>query len=61
MDIPALIDQFMPIGVYILALLLIWGAIRLVLNITKKVFQFGCLAIVLLGAGLIFLQVFGGS
>jgi hypothetical protein len=54
-------DQLSLIVLYVLGLLLIWGAMRVILRITKRVFQFGCFAILLLGAGLILLQMFGGS
>jgi hypothetical protein len=59
--LPISYDQIIQIGLYILVLMLIWGAMRFILRITRKIFQFGCLAIILLGAGLILLQMFGGA
>lgn len=58
---PISMDQITQIGIYVVVLLIIWGIMRFILRITQKVFQFGCLAIVLLGAALILLQMFGGS
>jgi hypothetical protein len=54
-------EQLLRIGTYVVILLLIWGALRFVLKVTQRVFQFGCLMIILLGAGLVFLQFIGGG
>jgi hypothetical protein len=54
-------EQLMRIAIYVIVLLVIWGFMRLVLRITKRVFQFGCFAILLLGGGLLLLQMFGGG
>jgi hypothetical protein len=51
-------EQIVRIGTYVVVLLLIWGAMRFVLRITKRVFQFGCLAILMLGLALFLLQLF---
>jgi hypothetical protein len=60
-SLPISFEQIWNIGIYVVILMLIWGAIRMVLRLTKKVFQFGCMAIILLGAGLLILQIFGGA
>jgi hypothetical protein len=59
--LPISLDQIIQIGFYVVVLLLVWGVMRFILRITRQVFQFGCLAILLLGVGLILLQMFGGA
>jgi hypothetical protein len=59
MDITA--DQITQIAFFVLALLAVWLVLRLVLKITMRVFQFGCLAIVLFGLFLIVIQAIGGA
>jgi uncharacterized membrane protein YwaF len=54
-------DQLTQITFFVLALLAVWLVLRLVLKITRRVFQFGCLAIVLLGLFLFLIQVFSGA
>jgi uncharacterized membrane protein YwaF len=59
MDITS--DQITQIFYFVIALLAVWLVLRLVLKITRRIFQFGCLAIVLLGVFLILIQAFSGT
>jgi hypothetical protein len=54
-------EQLSQIVFFILGLLAVWLVLRLVLKITRRVFQFGCLAIVLFGIFLILIQTFSGA
>jgi hypothetical protein len=54
-------DDIIRIGIYVGILLVIWTVFRTVFRLTMRVFQFGCLAIVLLGVGLFLLNMFGGQ
>jgi uncharacterized membrane protein YwaF len=54
-------DQITQIFYFVIALLAVWLVLRLVLKITRRIFQFGCLAIVLLGVFLILIQAFSGT
>jgi hypothetical protein len=54
-------EQITQIAFFVIALLAVWLVLRLVLKITRRVFQFGCLAIVLFGVFLMVIQFIGGA
>jgi hypothetical protein len=54
-------EQITQIALFVVGLVVVWGLMRWVLHITKRVFQFGCLAIVLFGFVLAFMRFLGGA
>lgn len=51
------LDPFWKIALLVIALVLIWMALKLLLRLALRIFACGCAAIVLLAAGLVLLEV----
>ncbi len=51
------LDPFVKIVLFLVALVLIWVALKFLLRLAIKIFTCGCAVIVLIGAVLILLQV----
>ena len=49
-------DQLVQIAVFIIILVIIWFALRFVLNLARRIFMLGCGIIVLLGVMLLILR-----
>ena len=54
-------EQIFKILIFLLVLVVLWGVIKAILKITKRLFTFGCGAILALGLILLLLQLFSGQ
>jgi hypothetical protein len=50
-----MIEQIFPILLVLLTLGLIWSLLKFILKLTSKIFSYGCLVILVIGAFIIFL------
>lgn len=53
---PTSVQEFVRIGALILGVIIAWGVLKLIFRLAKRIFDFGCGAIILVGILLIALR-----